>query len=333
MVNVLDIPFRSLESANPETRKDDILRAAITAFVGVSNPTKRDCNQIEDLVLSILPFTSETTRRFAAAALCDKIQAPLALVQRLCDEPSEICAPLLLRSPVLNPADLVAIIARHGRDHARIIAKRNHLPNVVIEALAVMDDVETRERAANGGASADDPMLALANIMPVSAEAARQKLREIMGETAPDAVQHAEEFVETSVPAFLPREASRKLTALALKEQEGLFVTAIADMSGLPYARALKLVKRSSPSELSAVLKSFEIDGPTAFLICAAYFPEITKSRTDMRLFLDRHDSMDSDGAAAMVRGWKADEIALIARRNGANAQGTGAASAEFKAS
>ena len=315
-------PFRSLETNTSETRKDDILRAAITAFVGLTNPGKRDANQIEDLALSILPFTAEATRRFTAAALSEKAQAPLALVKRLCEEPTDICAPLLLRSPVLASIDLVAIIGKMGAEHARVIACRSHLPNAVIEALALVDDEQARDRAAGRlSTGTADPMTALANIKPVSAEAARHLLRQIMVEADDKIPSDSNQLQEPAVPNFLPRETARKLVDLALREQEGLFVTALSDLSGLPFQRALKLIRRPSASELSTLLKSFEIDGPTSYLICSVFYPQITASRTEMRLFLDRLDATSCEAASAMVRDWKAEEISLAVRRAGANSE------------
>jgi uncharacterized protein (DUF2336 family) len=320
MVSRVTKPFRTLESGNPETRKDDILRAAITAFVGLTQPGKRDANQIEDLALSILPFTSESTRRFVAAALSDKHCVPPRLARRLCEEPADVCAPLLLRSPVLSALDLVSIIGAKGISHARVIANRPFLPNPVIEALALIDDTPTQQRAAEGrAATPEDPLTNLANVKPISADAARDLLRQMMGKTDDAATIPVNEVSGHSVPLFLPREAATKLIGLALREQEGLFVTALADMSGLPYPRALKLLRRPSASELMVLLKSFEIDGPTAFLICSVFYPQITSSRQDTRLFLDMHDALDVDDAASMVRGWKAEEIQFAVRRLGVN--------------
>jgi uncharacterized protein (DUF2336 family) len=161
-------------------------------------------------------------------------------------------------------------------------------------------------------------MKALANLKPVSADAARKMLLDIMIDTGGSPKSEAP--TSEPVPAFLPREAAKKLTELALKEQDSLFVTAIADMTGLSFSRALKLLRRTSAAELATVLKSFEIDGPTAYLICSAFFPEITRSRTDMRLFLDRHDAQDCLDAIRMVEGWRADDREDAERRETANA-------------
>lgn len=336
MVGKLVKPFRSLESGNSETRKDDIVRAAVTAFVGLTNTTKTDCNQIEDLVLSILPFISSSTKRFVAAALSDKQSAPALLVKRICEEPADICAPLLLRSPVLMSVDLVTIIAKLGQNHARIIAQRKHLPNDVIEALSKLPDPQVQDRVTKGHVqNVGDPMANLANLKPVSADHAREILRNMMGGTGPAAfeVSPTSDLGKSAVPPVLPREASKKLVDLALRDQEGLFVTALADMTGLPYPRTLKLLRRPSPSELSAVLKSFEIDGPTAYLIASVFYPQINANRTETRLFLDRHDAITVESAIDMVRGWKAEEFALTMVRRGINTDDALAAIEVLKAS
>ncbi len=311
--------YRSLENQGTETRKDDILRAAVCAFVALTQPTKRDCNQIEDLALSILPFTSDSTKRFVSAALANSQHAPNALVRRLCDESSEICAPLLLKSPVLNPLDLTLIVGTKSRDHARIISKREHLPNSVIEALALLDDPVAKARVTYGNASKVSELdSGIANVKPVSAEEARERLREIMAATfvAPKTVINAQDHArETTAHNSAPQ----RLLRLALQDQEGLFMTALADLSGLPLAKITKLIRRKSSGELSALLKAFDVDANAAFVICSVFYPHITTNRTDIRLFLDRHTNMDADKAKDMVRSWKAAEITALATRKPAN--------------
>ena len=118
-------PFRALETASSQHRKDDIVVAAVSAFAARTRPARVEADQLEDLILPILPETSETTRRFAAACLSDLPHAPHRLVMRLCQEKADICATLLLRSPVLQDSDLVTLIAQNGVTFARVIARRS----------------------------------------------------------------------------------------------------------------------------------------------------------------------------------------------------------------
>ncbi len=314
--------YRSLENQGTETRKDDILRAAVCAFVALTQPTKRDCNQIEDLALSILPYTSTSTKRFVAAALANSHHAPNALVRRLCDETPEICAPLLLKSPALSPLDLTVIVGSKSREHARIISKRDHLPNTVIEALALLDDPVAQARITYGNVSkvSDLKTHELSNLKPVSAEEARKRLREIMAVTIED--QHIDLPTNRDAADVFPvvsHGIQQRLEKLALHDQEGVFITALADLSGLPFSKILKFTRRKASSELSTLLKSFEIEANAAFVMCAVFYPSIASNRAEIRLFLDRHNALDAELAKDMVRGWKASEIMLTVKRKASN--------------
>jgi uncharacterized protein (DUF2336 family) len=316
--------YRSLENQGAETRKDDILRAAVCAFVALTQPSKRDCNQIEDLALSILPYTSEATKRFVAAALSHSKDAPNALVKRLCEEPSDICAPLLLKSPVLQTVDLVLLAGTKSREHARIISKRDHLPNSVIEALALLDDPVAQARVTYGHVSkvADLAKAQQTNLKPVSADEARERLREIMGATFNKV--GFEILPEEQHDRAHPRQhgSQDRLVKLALHDEEAVYATAVADLSGLPFAHVLKLVRRTSSGELATLLKALDIDSHAAFVMCAVFYPAIASSRSEIRLFLKRLANLGLEQAREIVRGWKASEISAVFHRGSANVQG-----------
>ncbi|MGL4487956.1 MAG: hypothetical protein ACRCU5_00740 [Rhizobiaceae bacterium] len=316
--------YRSLENQGAETRKDDILRAAVSAFVALTQPSKRDCNQIEDLALSILPYASDSTKRFIAAALANSRSAPNALVRRLCEEPGEICAPLLLRSPVLTPLDLTVMVGTKSREHARIISKREHLPNTVIEALALLDDPIAQARVTYGNAYtvAELNTKNASNLKPLSAADARERLREIMVATfegpKSEVTAQVERVADNAAPASnVP--GRDQLLKLALHDQEGLFVTALSDLSGLPFTSVLKLTRRKSPSELSTLLRAYGVDANSAFVMCSIFYPAIASNRSEIRLFLERHAKLDTESAKDMVRAWKADEISVTFSKRAAN--------------
>lgn len=86
-------------------------------------PAGRICSS-EDLAMPLLQCASTRGKRHAANALAHLEEAPRRLVLALANEPVEISAPLLLRSPLLRPSDLVDIIAGNGIAHARAIARR-----------------------------------------------------------------------------------------------------------------------------------------------------------------------------------------------------------------
>src|SRR5690606_5917206 len=95
--------------------------------------------QLEDLTLPLFDQVSVESRRYVSAALSECGTPPPALVKRLADESADIAAPLLIRSQVLGDADLVALIARHGWSHARVIARRRNLNPAIADLIALLE--------------------------------------------------------------------------------------------------------------------------------------------------------------------------------------------------
>ena len=318
--------FRALEQPGNANRKDEILRASISAFVALSKPNKRDCNQIEDLTLPILPYASGQTKRFVCAALAESASAPQNLIRRLCDETADICAPLLLLSPVLTAIDLVSVIGRKGKEHARVIARRSHLPNDVIEALALVDDARTRARAAGDAGESQT----LTNVKPATAEQARALLAEMVLSIDERRTEvRAGAGVDTDPSGHL---AAEKLVRLALHEETGLLATALADISGLSFGRTQRILKRTASGEILTLLRALSVGVDKAFVIACALNPHTASSRLEIRLMRERFEQIDPEKAVDTVRRWKADEISVEFRRRAANADARGL-EGEIKAS
>ncbi len=81
------------------SKADDLLAAAISAFAGITRPGRQDMQQLEDLAMPLLHCASTRGKRHAANALAQLEDAPRRLILALADEPVEISAPILLRSP------------------------------------------------------------------------------------------------------------------------------------------------------------------------------------------------------------------------------------------
>lgn len=119
--------FREIAIRTESGKSDRLFRAAVSAFTSLTRPSRREIAQLAQLTLPLIERTSTEARRFACAVLSDSRHAPADLVHRLCEEPVETCAPLLIRSPLLSNADLVRIIGAKGAAHARVIARRGDL--------------------------------------------------------------------------------------------------------------------------------------------------------------------------------------------------------------
>lgn len=263
--------FRQIAVPGDGGRPEKLFRAAISAFTSLTRPSRRDAAQLDDLTAPLYGSLSPEAKRFAAAALSDVTPAPPNLVRRLADEPVEIAAPLLVRSPVLEPIHLLALIGRHGLAHARAIAGRRMLDPAIADLVAAL------EKAARREASADRP------------EAVREKLRAMM--------RHD--------PATEPLDAEARYARLrdaALTGEPGLFHTVLADIFDLALAAARRLTAPPGYTALLPVLRALDLAPERAFLVAAAVLPAAFGSARAMRLFLERYEALDGDDARARMR-------------------------------
>lgn len=321
--------FRALESTGSQTRKDEIVVAAVSAFAGRSRPTRLDANQLVDLVLPTLPHTNSATRRMASACLSDLPHAPHALVMRLCEENVDVCAPLLLRSPVLQDADLIGLIEKNGVAFARVIARRRILTIKVQGLLLALGDA-TIATIVTADKDAAEPMHPQIKADPAELsgrlEAARAALRNMMREASDEAVA---EPGETASAAFLavsskqetrePGQIGAKLRRTALFPDDKFFVTALADLHGLTFERAKRILQRAAPSELLTALHAAAVPAGDAFVIAVAFFPALARDKQEIALFLTRYESMKREHSTGSVRLWKAEDISSELRSKPAN--------------
>ena len=181
--------FREIAIRTEGGKSDRLFRAAVSAFNSLTRPSRREVAQLAQLTLPLFDRTSTDARRYVCAVLSDSRDAPVELVQRLCEEPVETCAPLLIRSPLLSNADLVRIIGAKGAAHARVIARRGDLhpalaalASALVRAAAQAETAARRPSDAHPAPPASAPPVS-ASILSASAPSASAP----SGSVAPDA--------------------------------------------------------------------------------------------------------------------------------------------------
>lgn len=275
--------FRQILLQPDTARGDRLLRAAISAFCALGRPSRREIAQIEDLAAPLLPSASRETLRYVAAALCECEAAPVGLVRRLCEEPPEICAPLLLRSKALADIDLIALIGRHGAAHARVIARRTGLTPAIADLTRLVLRARPVEKQPPAPARLS------------SASQARERLRAMMR--------------PAGSPAS-PAEAHASLREAALTGQPGVFATRLSELMDVEAGIPESLLKSDSYEGLLAAFRHLDLSEAQAFLIVAALYPRLFPHPHAIRLFLERYAAVDREKAGAELRGWKADSLA-----------------------
>lgn len=304
--------FRHIAVKGKARREERLFRAAVSAFCALTRPTRSETAQMEELTLQLFDMQTKESKRFAAAALSEAAGTANALIRRLCEEPVDVAAPLLIRSPALADVDLIALIGRHGVAHARAIARRKDLhPTIaaLIRALEAQQTVghavpeEKEENVVTEDQPVSRPLFGTASRSPEETGAAAERMRErLRSFMAPAAA-----MAPGSRPAAGPCERL-KMTALA--GNAAFFQTALADALGIDFSVARDIATGGGYTGMTAALKVLKLTEEQAFLVTAAVFPTFFQHAEAVRLFVERYRQMDRAAALDMVRGWRAESAA-----------------------
>lgn len=276
--------FLNASSYRAAGKADRLLRAAVTSFCATARPTRRDAAQLDDLSVPLIGSVSDETLRFAAAALSETPYAPPALIRRLADLPVEISAPLLMRSPVLTPIDLLALIARHGAPHARAIAGRPGLDRRILLLIRTLDIA--------GEAS-----------KPASADEARATLRTMMRPTDNTAPEKTAEPAPIRIRWEGEPSVYRKLRSAALVGAPVVFHTALAGALGIETGEAAAMVDDADPARLIVALRALGLGAEEAFLVIQCLRP--VRARRDVANFLNAFEAVSREDAERVAAGWR----------------------------
>lgn len=293
--------FRQIAIKGEARKAERLFRAAVSAFCSLTRPSRREIAQLDDLALPLFDMVSVESRRYVAAALSECESVPKALINRLCAEPVDIAAPLLVRSKALSDIDLIALIGRHGLPHARAIARRSGLNQTIAHLIRAL------ERRAPAAAPAAEPAGSRTGETATAGDAAdnaRRRLRSMMLPARKDGDHE-------------PTEDSRyaKLRAAALTGNPAFFQVALANALDMDAASARSVADTSNHAALLSALRALDLAGERAFLIAAAVFPGQFAHAEAIRLFLERYRSLDRETALDCVRNWRIEAAALSAKR------------------
>ncbi len=259
------LEFRRIKAHGEFGKPERLFRAAVSAFCSLPRPTRREVQQLDDLTMPLIDSISAEGQRFAAAALSESRQAPPRLVRALAARPIDISAPLLVRSQALGDVDLIALIGRHGLDHAKAIARRGSLDPRIMDLIRVL--------GAAPAAPADPAR-------PSATDAVRDRLRTFM--TAP-----GDEMPATAAPGLAdPQISRRRLRHAALTGMPPLFHTALADALDLSLEQASDIACREDPSDLLDAFAALDLPDAEAFLILSCVRPGLFESVETVRHFV-----------------------------------------------
>jgi uncharacterized protein (DUF2336 family) len=307
--------FREIADRTSKARPDRLLRAAVSSYCALPRPAKRETVQLEDLALPLLEIASVETRRFVAAVLSESDHSPAALVRRLCNEPVEIAAPLLVRSGVLTDIDLIALIGRHGLAHARAIGRRKNLNPAIARLIRALDRPAPYDGPSGGeGAEAEEtnprskPLVEQkdehAARPPV--EAIRDRLRTMMEPAGYQPPHRARPVLDRGNE----RPAYAKLRDAALTGNPSLFHTTLADALGIGFRQAEAICGGVSGDDLIPAFRALDLQPEQALLICLALHPRRFGHAESVRLFVEHFRQCRLEEAREQLRACRTAAVA-----------------------
>ena len=131
-----------LARANQSTRDAALLRATTELFVRDLAHDRDQITRYEELTTHLLPKVGIGDRAYVADRLAACADAPRSVIAMLTRDVIDVAAAVIRRSPVLEPLDLLAVIAATGVEHHRLLARRPALADQVKRALRLTGDAE-----------------------------------------------------------------------------------------------------------------------------------------------------------------------------------------------
>jgi hypothetical protein len=276
--------FRRIEK--PAGRSlDAIAVAATSAFASLQRPTRQDRAQLDLLIRPNIGDLAASSLTNISATLCNSRHAPVQLLHALAALPVEICAPLIMRSPLLTDDFLEMIAAQKGESHSVVIAKR-------FELRSRQGDTEAKPRRAEF----------------------TRAIHNAFRDRDPSAMR--DEFVKA---VCIGHDVSRAkpenegagvsladdLLPLALSENPAFLATRLCDALDLPLALAEAAVKDAQAGEFATMLKAMDADVATAMAVIFAASRGRSADADRVRLVFARYLAMNLQDARDTVARWR----------------------------
>lgn len=147
----------ALLARDPDSRVRELLARKLGVLVPSLSDAAREAlrERTWGLLTQLAEDAAERVRAAVAAEVKDAADAPRALILGLAQDPKvTVCEPVILFSPMLTPADLVALVAAAPSAGTReAVARRADIPEIVSDAIAASaDDTAIRALLANQSA-------------------------------------------------------------------------------------------------------------------------------------------------------------------------------------
>ncbi len=301
-----------LARASDQRRDAAILRATTELFVQESAHNADEVHRYEVLATHFLPKVNESERALVAHRLADCTNAPLAVLLSLAGDCIAVAEPVLLRSRALTPIALLSIIASTGSDHHRAIARREHLPPEVMQALQSTGSLS--DSAPQSSERVQATLLRRAEEFADIASGRRDAWRFLAldGKTRNAVISDAQrlpmntvETADTRIDrAFRSILSAAQIVGYARSGQVASVVAAMADGLQLPTDLVAAAINDGGGEMLAVILKAMRLDDTQARQIFLLTSPAGRDVHTFFPL-AELYSGMDVSVAESLVASWR----------------------------
>jgi len=322
-----------LARSNQRARDAALLAATTELFVQDPIHDRDEIHRYEELATHLLPKVAVDDRARVGELLAESGDAPQSVIRMLARDVIDVAAPIIRSTPVLDPLDLLAVIAATGVEHHRLIARRPNLSDQVKRALRLTGDVEVLrhlDAAAARATAADEAARPAATVSPLRYSAAnlshgQREPAYFLGLDRPHRLRMLAAFASRPPAhasggsagrldrAFRSILGAAKIVGYARGGQIEELIGAIADGLDLPPALVKSCLDDSTGEALVVLLKALRLDDVQAQQV----FLLVTPAGRDTAAFFplaDLYAGMEPEVAETICELWRS---ALAGRQAG----------------
>lgn len=292
--------FPKLEGLDSLARRDGIdtrptlVRVVTDLYLQKAAHTPEEERHYTELTLKLLDAVDVRTRVAVAAKLASYPAAPGPVVRRLAHDTIEVAASILSRSPVLTNADLTAIVAACGEDHAAAIALRSK-PEAPAALEPPPDGDHARSAREQGGGAGtsehapDEDDLAI-RFFDADSKARRALLGDLDTAAAP-----------LGLPADQRGDLVRRLETAALERNGAAFAEILALALEISHHQARRIVDDRQGDAVLVAARALEV--PSEVLLRILLFLNPTIGQSVQRVFdlVGYYEKLTSNAALHVI--------------------------------
>ena len=285
--------FPKLEGLDSLARRDidtrpTLVRVVTDLYVQKAAHTPEEERHYTELTLRLLDAVDVRTRMTVAAKLAPYPAAPAAVVRRLAQDTIEVAAPILSRSPVLTAADLAAIAAARGADHAAAIALRaKAAPEAQAGEAAVDVDDARSAHEARDSAPADD---LASRFFAADSKTRRALLADLDVAAEP-----------LGLPVGQRGDLVRRLETAALERNGAAFADILALALEISHHQARRIVDDAQGDAVLVAARALEVPSEALLRILLFLNPAIGQSVQRVFDLVGYYEKLTSNAALHMV--------------------------------